>query len=71
MLTREKSREYFYASPCKVKPRFYLLTNVIVIKSSSNGIAVKGSLIEFGPTNRLFTKPEKKQTEDYITGRFA
>lgn len=31
----------------------------------------EGSLIEFGPTNRLFTKPEKKQTEDYITGRFG
>ena len=29
------------------------------------------SLIEFGPTNRLFTKPEKKQTEDYITERFG
>ncbi len=31
----------------------------------------EGSLIEFGPTNRLFTRPEKKQTEDYITGRFG
>jgi len=31
----------------------------------------EGNLIEFGPTNRLFTKPEKKQTEDYITGRFG
>ncbi len=31
----------------------------------------EGSLIEFGPTNRIFTKPEKKQTEDYITGRFG
>jgi phosphate transport system ATP-binding protein len=31
----------------------------------------EGVLIEFGVTNRLFTKPEKKQTEDYITGRFG
>ena len=31
----------------------------------------EGSLIEYGPTNQLFTKPEKKQTEDYITGRFG
>ena len=30
-----------------------------------------GELIEFGPTNRLFTAPEKKQTQDYITGRFG
>jgi phosphate transport system ATP-binding protein len=31
----------------------------------------EGSLIEFGVTAQLFTNPEKKQTEDYITGRFG
>ncbi len=30
-----------------------------------------GDLIEFGATDALFTKPEKKQTEDYITGRYG
>ena len=30
-----------------------------------------GKLIEFGETDRLFTSPQKKQTEDYITGRFG
>jgi len=30
-----------------------------------------GQLIEFGETDRLFTSPQKKQTEDYITGRFG
>jgi phosphate transport system ATP-binding protein len=30
-----------------------------------------GDLIEFGVTDTLFTRPEKKQTEDYITGRFG
>lgn len=30
-----------------------------------------GELIEMGKTNSIFTKPEKKQTEDYITGRFG
>lgn len=30
-----------------------------------------GELVEFGPTKRLFTTPAKKQTEDYITGRFG
>ncbi|WP_193074479.1 phosphate ABC transporter ATP-binding protein PstB [Pseudomonas sp. FME51] len=30
-----------------------------------------GELIEFGDTNRLFTNPAKKQTEDYITGRYG
>lgn len=30
-----------------------------------------GALVEFGPTDRIFTMPEKKETEDYITGRFG
>jgi phosphate transport system ATP-binding protein len=30
-----------------------------------------GELIEIGKTNAIFTKPEQKQTEDYITGRFG
>ncbi|RLA12662.1 MAG: phosphate ABC transporter ATP-binding protein [Gammaproteobacteria bacterium] len=30
-----------------------------------------GELIEFGDTKQLFTVPQKKQTEDYITGRYG
>ena len=30
-----------------------------------------GNLIEFDKTRKLFTKPEKQQTENYITGRFG
>jgi len=30
-----------------------------------------GRLIEFGPTERLFTNPTMQETEDYITGRFG
>jgi phosphate transport system ATP-binding protein len=30
-----------------------------------------GQLVEFNVTRRLFTTPEKKQTEDYVTGRFG
>lgn len=30
-----------------------------------------GELIEFGPTEKIFTNPDKKLTEDYITGRFG
>jgi phosphate transport system ATP-binding protein len=30
-----------------------------------------GSLIEFGKTDELFIKPKRKETEDYITGRFG
>jgi len=31
----------------------------------------EGHLVEFGPTEQLFTNPEQRQTEDYITGRFG
>jgi phosphate transport system ATP-binding protein len=30
-----------------------------------------GELIEYGVTDEIFIKPQKKQTEDYITGRFG
>ncbi len=30
-----------------------------------------GRLIEYGPTSDLFTKPNLKETEDYVTGRFG
>jgi phosphate transport system ATP-binding protein len=30
-----------------------------------------GELIEFGETDQLFLKPRRKETEDYITGRFG
>jgi len=30
-----------------------------------------GKLIEYGPTNDLFTNPARRETEDYITGRFG
>jgi len=30
-----------------------------------------GDLVEFGATEQVFTKPRRKETEDYITGRFG
>lgn len=30
-----------------------------------------GDMVEFAETNRLFTRPQDKRTEDYITGRFG
>jgi phosphate transport system ATP-binding protein len=30
-----------------------------------------GYLVEFSPTEELFTAPREKDTEDYITGRFG
>jgi phosphate transport system ATP-binding protein len=31
----------------------------------------QGHLVEMGPTDQMFTRPDKKETEDYITGRFG
>lgn len=39
--------------------------------SDQTAFFFQGELIEAGATNELFTNPEKKQTEDYITGRFG
>jgi phosphate transport system ATP-binding protein len=30
-----------------------------------------GRLVEVGPTEKIFTAPDKRETEDYITGRFG
>ena len=30
-----------------------------------------GELVEYGPTERMFTNPQSKRTEDYVTGRLG
>ncbi|HKZ12799.1 MAG TPA: phosphate ABC transporter ATP-binding protein PstB [Solirubrobacterales bacterium] len=30
-----------------------------------------GHLVEIGPTDEIFTKPQQKETEDYVSGRFG
>ena len=30
-----------------------------------------GQLVEVGPTKKIFENPDKKETEDYISGRFG
>lgn len=39
--------------------------------SDRTAFFLMGDLIEFGATDKLFTRPEKKETEDYLTGRFG
>jgi phosphate transport system ATP-binding protein len=39
--------------------------------SDMTGFMYLGDLVEFGATEKIFTTPEKKQTDDYITGRFG
>ena len=39
--------------------------------SDYTGFMLLGELVEFGVTRELFTNPQDKRTEDYITGRFG
>ena len=39
--------------------------------SDNTAFFLSGELIEFGETSQIFTNPKKKQTEDYISGRFG
>jgi phosphate transport system ATP-binding protein len=39
--------------------------------SDSTAFMYLGELIEFGPTNKIFTSPTDRRTQDYITGRFG
>jgi phosphate transport system ATP-binding protein len=70
-------------STLKIEELIYELkdryTIVIVIHNMQQAARVSdytaflymGELIEFGATDDLFTNPTKKQTEDYITGRYG
>jgi len=39
--------------------------------SDETAFMYMGEMVEFGHTNTIFTNPSKKQTEDYITGRYG
>lgn len=39
--------------------------------SDYTGFFLMGKLVEFGKTKKIFLEPEKKETEDYISGRFG
>ena len=39
--------------------------------SDYTGFMYLGELVEFGPTDELFTRPATQRTSDYITGRFG
>lgn len=39
--------------------------------SKMTGLFWLGELVEFGPTDALFTRPREQRTEDYITGRLG
>jgi phosphate transport system ATP-binding protein len=35
------------------------------------GVGQPGHLVEFNPTEKIFSNPDQKATEDYISGRFG
>jgi phosphate transport system ATP-binding protein len=39
--------------------------------SDRTGLFWLGKLVEFDATEKIFTRPDQQQTEDYITGRFG
>jgi phosphate transport system ATP-binding protein len=39
--------------------------------SDSTGFFLSGELVEFSPTDQMFTAPRDRRTEDYITGKFG
>lgn len=39
--------------------------------SDQTAFFFQGRIVEIGPTDHLYTRPQMKQTEDYITGRFG
>ena len=39
--------------------------------SDDTAFFLNGEMVEFGSTETIFSRPVKKQTEDYITGRFG
>lgn len=39
--------------------------------SDQTAFFLLGELVEYGDTEKLFSQPEDKRTEDYITGRFG
>jgi len=70
-------------STLKIEELIYTLKNdytiVIVTHNMQQAARVSdytaflymGELIEYGDTDTLFTRPRRKQTEDYITGRYG
>ena len=40
-------------------------------RKRSDAFFLLGEIVEGGPTEKLFSIPQDKRTEDYITGRFG
>jgi phosphate transport system ATP-binding protein len=47
------------------------LTAFLTVEVGPNGGPAAGELVEFGPTEQLFNRPQDKRTEAYISGKFG
>ena len=47
------------------------LTAFLTVEAGSDGGPVAGRLVEFGPTEKLFNRPDDPRTEAYISGKFG
>jgi phosphate transport system ATP-binding protein len=46
-------------------------TAFITVEQASDGGAMAGRLVEFGPTETLFSRPRDERTEAYLSGKFG
>ena len=50
---------------------YTLLLVTICLLLAVAAFFLPGELVEYGETEKLFSQPQDKRTEDYITGRFG
>jgi phosphate transport system ATP-binding protein len=68
-LMRELARDYTIAIVTHNMQQAARVSDWTAVMMMSEDRA--GECIEFGATNEVFTNPQEKRTEDYITGRFG
>jgi phosphate transport system ATP-binding protein len=47
------------------------MTAFFSVEVHDDGRGRNGILVEYDATTKIFTQPEDKRTEDYVTGRFG
>ena len=47
------------------------MTAFFTVEMKDEGKSRTGAVVEYGPTDQIFTNPHDKRTEDYVTGKFG
>jgi phosphate transport system ATP-binding protein len=47
------------------------MTAFFTVELKDEGRSRTGAVVEYGPTDKIFTNPDDKRTEDYVTGKFG